>query len=236
MKVDIRSIGGHVATLALVALRSFAATILVLSLAGVVLAALSYYFLREHPWIYGVSAIALALMESVTVGIVLGAKRAVLSALAHGLGSLRLGGSLVRLVFERMLGTAEEGKLGERGGQMARTMERLPLVQAEERLTSAIRDVLGDAEQAGWWARKVQTRLLQAVRKYTLARFREEDAHQGGVDLLKVKDELERTVDDALVRKVRGGRRPAALLVIICLPLLVAAQTWVITMLLHVQE
>ncbi len=236
MRIDVRSIGGHVATLVWMALRSFAATVLVLTLSGVALASLSYYFLREHSWWYGALAVALAIVESVTVGVILGVKRAGLLAVAHGLGSLRLGASLVRLVFERILGVAEEGELGERGGHIARVAERLPLAQAEQRLAGAFQTVMGDTDQGSWLGRKVQGRLLQAVKKCTLARFREEDARHGGVDILKVKDELERSVDDALARKVRGGLRLATVLVIICLPLLVAVQTWIMTLLIQSKE
>ena len=55
--------------------------------------------------------------------------------------------------------------------------------------------------------------------KYTLARFREEGAKHGGIDLLKVKEELEQTVDDKLVEKIRGGLRVWTILVAIGLPL-----------------
>jgi hypothetical protein len=233
VKVDVRSIGSHLASLAWVALRSFLGTMFVLALAGVVLAGLSYYFLRQYPWFYGVIAVTVALIESVTTGFVLGAKRAVLMAVAHGLGALRLGRSLARLVFERMLGVAGGAELGERGGRITRGLERLPLAQADELLSGAIRDVLGDAAQGGWLRRKILGRLLEAVQKYTLARFREEGAKHGGIDMLKVKEELEQTVDDALVQKVRGGLRLWTALVIIGLPSVVAVQTWIIILLLH---
>lgn len=233
VKVDVRSVGSHLASLAWVALRSFLATVLVLTLAGVVLAGLSYYFLREHHWIYGVIAVAVALIESVTTGFVLGVKRAVVMAMAHGFGTLRLGRSLVRLVFERMLGVVGGAEFGERGGKIARGLERLPLAQAGELLSGAVRDVIGDAEQGGWLRRKILARLLEAVRKYTLGRFREEGAKHGGIDLLKAKDELEQTVDEAMVQKVRDGLRMWTALVIIALPAVVAGQTWIIIMLLH---
>lgn len=233
MKIDIRSLGSHLASLAWVALRSFAATVAVLTLAGVILAGLSYYFLREYHWAYGAIAAAVALLESVTAGVVLGAKRAVVMAVAHGLSRLRLGQSLVDLVFERMLGVAEGEELGERGGRIAQGLERLPLAQAEALLSGAVRKVTGDAEQGGWMQRKIQTQLLGAVRKYTLVRFRAEGAKQGGIDLLKMKEELEQTVDDKLVRKVRGGLQLWTALVVIGLPFIVAVQTWLILMLLH---
>jgi len=233
VKVDVRSVATHSASLAWVALRSFMGTLVVLTLAGIVLAGLSYYFLREHHWIYGVIAVAVALIESVTTGFILGAKRAVVIAVAHGLGSLRLGRSLVRLVFARMLGVVGAEEMGGRGGRITRGLERLPLGQAEELLSGAVQDLTGDAAQGGWVRRKIQGRLLEAVRKYTLARFREERAKYGGIDLRKVSEELEQTVDDALVRKVRGGLRLWTALVIIGLPSVVAVQTWIIILLLH---
>ena len=235
MKVDIRSLGSHLASLAWVALQSFVGTIFVLTLAGGVLAGLSYYFLREHHWHYGVIAAAVALIESVTTGFILGAKRAMVGAMAHGLGALRLGRSFVRLVSERMLGVARGEEVGERGDRITLGLERLPLARAEELLSGAVRDVTGDAEEGGWLRRKIQARLLEAVRKYTLAQFREEGAKHGGIDLLKMKEELEQTVDDALVQKVRGGLRPWTALVIIGLPFVVAVQTWLLIMLSKVE-
>ena len=169
VKVDVRDIGRHLASLAWVALRSFVGTMLVLTLAGFILAGLSYYFVCEDDWLYRVVAVALALIESVTIGFVLGAKRAVVLTLAHGLGSFRLGRSLVRLVFERMLGVAAEGdEVGQHAGQIARGLERLPLAQANDLLSGAVRGVTGDAAQGGWLRRKIQGWLLEAVRKYTL--------------------------------------------------------------------
>lgn len=231
--VDVRSIGSQLASLAWVALRTFLSTLLVLTLTGVVLAALSYYFLRDQHWIYGAIAVVVALIESVATGVVLGFKRAVALAVAHGLGSLRLGRSLVRLVFERMLGVAGEKEIGERGGRIVQGLERIPLAQAEQLLTSAVRNVTGDATTGGWLRRKIQGRLLEMVRKYTLARFREEGARHGGIDLLTLKVELEQTVDDRLVQKVRGGLRLWTALVVLGLPLVVAVQTWIIILLLH---
>jgi hypothetical protein len=210
---------------------------LVLTLAGFILAGLSYYFVCEDDWLYRVVAVALALIESVTIGFVLGAKRAVVLTLAHGLGSFRLGRSLVRLVFERMLGVAAEGdEVGQHAGQIARGLERLPLAQANDLLSGAVRGVTGDAAQGGWLRRKIQGWLLEAVRKYTLARFREEGAKHGGVDLRKVREELEETVDDAIVEKMRSGLRLWTALVSIGLPLLVAVQTWVIVLLLRAKD
>ena len=231
MKVDIRSIGAHVAALAWVAVRSFLGTLVLLTVAGAVLGGLSWWFLRDYHWAYGTIAAVVAFAECVAVGVILGSKRAVVMALAHGLGALRLGRSLVRLVFERMLGIAQGTEFGTRGGRLAQGLERLPLAQADELLSGAVRSIMGDAE-GGWLRRKVQARLLEAVRRYTLARFRREGTEHGGIDLLKVKEELEQTVDDALVHKVRSGLWLWTALVIVGLPLIIAAQTWLMLALL----
>jgi hypothetical protein len=233
VQLELRSLGSHLASLAWVAARSFMATLIVFTLAGGVLAGLSYYFLREHHWLYGVIAAAVAMVESVITGFVLGAKRGVVMAVAHGLSTLRLGRSVVRMVLHRMLGIAEGERFGERGGRIAQGVERLPLAQAEELLSRAVRDVTGGAEKGGWLRRKVRALLLEAVRKYTLVRFREEGARHGGIDLLKVKEEMEQTVDNQLVQKVQGGLRLWTALAIVGLPSVVAAQTWFIIMLLH---
>ncbi len=50
---------------------------------------------------------------------------------------------------------------------------------------------------------------------------------------MKVKDELEDTIDDAVVRKVRSGMWLWTALVIVGLPFVVAGQTWVLIMLLE---
>jgi hypothetical protein len=228
VKDKLRSAGGHLAGLAWVAARSFASTVLVLTLAGVLLGGLSYFFLREHHWSYGSLAFGAALVESVAIGVVLGGKRALAMALAHALGALRLGRALVRLIVERMLTLGEGGEVGERGGRMTRGIERFPLAKVEDLLSRAVRAVTGEIGQGGWARRKVQKRLLETVGKYTLARFRLEGNQQGGIDLVKLKDELEETIDDALRQKVRAGLRVPMVLAMIGLPLLVAVQTWLI--------
>jgi hypothetical protein len=233
MNPDARSIGSHVATLAWIALRSFLGTLLLLTLAGFVLAGVSFYILSQYYWLYGLLGAALAIIEAVTTGFFLGLKRALALTLAHGLGTLRLGGALVRLIFERMFGLTDGEEHGERGGAMARRLERLPLAQAEKQLNTAVRKLTGDTEQSGWLARKIQTRLLDAVRKYTLARFREQDAQHGGIDLLRTKEELEQTIDVSVVEKVRGGLRFWMVLAILGLPLVVAGQICLIIVLIY---
>ena len=229
---DARALAGHLTALAWVAFRSFAGTLLVLILAGFVLAGGSYYFLSDTPLYAGIAAVV-AMAESVAAGVLLGGKRAIVMALAHGLTTLHLGKSAVRLVFGRLLGVSAEGEVGERGGAVAQTIERLPLAQAEKRLTEAISGLTVESGGAsGWFRRGLQRRLLGSVQKYTLARFREEGA-QRGVDLVKAQTELEGKMDTLLLGKLRAGMNLWTVLVVLGLPVAVAAQTFLIIMLLH---
>ncbi|HWG43962.1 MAG TPA: hypothetical protein VN688_14385 [Gemmataceae bacterium] len=207
--VDVRGILGDVAGLMLVAIRSFLLTFLLFLLLGVVLAFASYYMLSAQNGVYGVIAALIALIECVVVGIVLGAKRAVVVAMLHGLHKYQLGSAAVRLIFGRLLGVSAEQAHGERGGWATRTAERLPLAQAEQRLDDAIHHLVqappAGSGLTGWLRCRVQIRLTNTVGKFTLARFREEHAQHGGVDLAKVQTNLGDRIDDLLIGKLRGG-------------------------------
>jgi hypothetical protein len=228
----LQALAANVRTLAWIGLRSFVGTFVLVSLFGVVLAACSFFYLNQFHWIHGLLGAFLCLVEAVATGFFFGLKRAIALTLAHALGTLRLGAALVRFLFERLLGMADGQELGERGGAMAKRIERLPLAQAEARLNSVVHQFTGDAEQAGWLARKIQTRLLDAVRKFTLARFRAQEAKHGGIDLLQIRQELEPTIDDKLVEKVSGGLKLWTLIVFLGLPAAAAAQTYLAILLL----
>ncbi len=225
MMSGLRSIGGNLAALAGVALRSFVATFLILLGSGVLLAGASYFFLRDHP-LYAVIAAGVALVESVVAGVVFGGKRAIVMALAHGFRSLGLGRRVVGAVFDRLLGIAPDQEFGERGGGIARHLERLPLARAEQGLAQAIHQVTDDG--SGWLRSRIERRLLDTVAKVTLARFRQEGAKHGGVDLVAVRADLESRVDDLLVAKLRAGLNLWTILLILGLPLTVGVQTYIL--------
>jgi uncharacterized membrane protein len=177
-----------------------------------------------------------ALVEAVVVGTLLGGKRALVMALVHGLRTYRLGGAVVGLLFRRLLGVEAEAPAGERGAWLARAAERVPLAQAEARLNGAVEAVLAAPAEGGgplgWGRRRLQTRLVSAVGKYTLARFREEGAKEGGVDLVKVQAELATRVDDGLANKLARGVNVWTALALLALPAQVLAGVWVVLALL----
>jgi hypothetical protein len=219
---DMGSLWKGAAGLVFVALRAFLGTLLIVLLIGVLLSGVAAYLLRDS-LLLAVIAVLLALIESLIAAIFLGGKRALVMALVHGVRSLHLGRSAVRLVFERLL------KVSSREGLLARTAERLPLAQAESRLTATIDDLLGKPEASGWFRKWMQARLLIWLRKCTLARFREEGAQHGGVDLVKMQAELETTIDDVLAHKFKSGLNLVTVLVLLGLPVLVLGQTYLLS-------
>jgi hypothetical protein len=201
---------------------------LVLSAIGLVLAGVSYWLLREHPF-SGLLAGLVAFVEALVAGLVLGGKRGVVMALAEGLRTLRLGRSLVRLLFERMLGVQEGKPVGERGGRLAQTLETMPLATAEKRLGVAVTEGMRASEQEGsgsWVRRKILARLLRWIEKYTLGRFREENARHGGIDLLKLQADLEKRIDDLLIHTVRRNLTRITITVVVLLPVVVIIQVY----------
>ncbi len=222
---DFRALGGQIASLVWVGLRSFACTLLAATACGALLAGCSYYFLQGLDWRWRVLAVVLALAEGLIVGAALGAKRSLGMVLAYGLVSLRLGEALVRLVFERFLGLSEDRQMGVVAERVAHGLERLPLAQAEALLTQAVQAIAGEAADDGWFKRRLRARLLELVRVYTLARFRQEDAQHGGIDLFKVKQELEGSIDNSLAQRIRAALRMATIVAAVVLLFAVAVQT-----------
>lgn len=220
----IRTIGGHVAGLAWVAIKSFVGTLLVLTGAGIALAAIAYYFLADSTgWSILIGVVAL--FEAIAAGIFFGIKRATIMTLAHGLAKLRLGRSAVQLVFNKLIGVTEDDErdVGDRGGQVAQFVERLPLAQAEKKLSEAVQAVIRAPEKS-WFRRHMQGILIRLVQRVTLTAFRKEGAIAGGVDLVKVRADLEDRVDAMLVDRLRSGLNLWTIGIIIGLPLVVAVE------------
>jgi hypothetical protein len=190
------------------------------------LAGASYYLLRAYSG-YAILAVVLTIIESLACGVVVGIKRATVIAAAEGLRSARMGRFGVRLIFERILGTGGDPATDEKC-RIAQGIEKIPLAQAEQRLTDAVSAILRVDSNApnrpGWFRRVIQAQLLAGVKKFTLRRFRTENAQAGGVDLVKIGDELENTVDDVLANQLQSKARWLTVFVFGGLVLAVVAQ------------
>jgi hypothetical protein len=201
------------------AVRSFLLTCAAMVGAGVLAGAGSAWLAADGSTTRAVVAGVLALVLFVSVGVVLAAKRAVAAAVVEGVGQLKLATTLVALLFDHVLGVREGTAHGERGGAVAQTVERVPLAKAEEALGSAAQGVLGAAPGSrglvGWLKGLVVRRVLGLVGDLTLARFRAENAATGGVDLLKVRDELGRVADGTIAARVAGTVRGVTTLLVL---------------------
>lgn len=207
---------------------------------GAVLAAISYScFGGQSMWI-GVVAALVALAEALGAAGVLGLKRAVISAMIDALRSWQLGRKAVRMLFDRLVGPANETPAGATSGMIAGGLQRVPLAEVERRLTGAVRSVLKTSDgpatsSAGRLRKRLEVRLLAMTAKYTLTKFRDDDAAHGGVDVAKVRAELEANVDDLIADKLRGGMNLWTLFVLLGLPVVVAAQTYLALALLRMK-
>ncbi len=145
------------------------------------------------------------LLALVVLAGVLAAKNAVLRGAIAGLQRLGLGGRLVRAAFSR-LGVADDTAHGERAGTLGRVAERVPLQAAEQRFTAAVAGLLAErAAKTGvraWLARRLMATVLERVSRVTLARFRQDEAQHGGVDLTLVRDELGGSIDGLLAAQL----------------------------------
>lgn len=76
---------------------------------------------------YACIAVAVVVVEGIAIGVIFDGYRGMVMGVAHGLSRLRLGWSLVQLVFDRIVKITDAEKMGERGGRLVRTAERMPL-------------------------------------------------------------------------------------------------------------
>jgi hypothetical protein len=236
--IDFRSVWEHMTALAWVAFRSFVGTVSVFAIAGLVMAAASYYFLKANA-LYAFLFALLAIIEAVSAGVFIGSKRAIVLALAHGVVRVQLGRSVLGLCFDRLLKVTSEDPFGARGTQVALAVERLPLAQAERRLVAVIDDLMRSSPSGnpitGWFRRLLHKRMLRLIQHYTLAQFREEGTRQGGVDLLKVRADLERGIDEILIRRLKRGINLWMFGLLFALAAVVSAQTYIALVKLYAQ-
>lgn len=183
------------------ALKALLKTVFGMALLGAVVTLTTVYFAAQGSWLRGSIAAVLSLVALAIVTGILAVKNAIMRGLLHGLKKLELGKRVLTLLFNQ-LGVTEKSTQGDRAGSVGRAVEKLPLRDAEAKLSGAVLSLLG--ERAGktglraWLARKLIEATLKRIEAITLARFREEDSRTGGVDLLVVRDELASSIDGTL--------------------------------------
>ncbi|MEW6433975.1 MAG: hypothetical protein AB1730_20940 [Myxococcota bacterium] len=187
------------------ALKALLRTVVGMVLLGVVVTIATVAYVAQGSWVRGGIAAALVLVALAIVTGILAVKNAVMRGLLHGLQKLALGKRVLGVLFAK-LGVTEDSTQGERAGAIGRTLERVPLRDAETKLRGAVNAVLSErAEKTGvraWMARKLIAAAVTRIEAITLARFRTQDAKAGGVDLLVVRDELSTTIDETLASTI----------------------------------
>jgi hypothetical protein len=91
---DLTTSFQHLGAVGWTAFRAFAGTLSLFMAAGLVLAATSFYWLKDKPLYAGIFA-GVAFAEAMAAGIFMGNKRAILSALATGVGRAQLGSAVL---------------------------------------------------------------------------------------------------------------------------------------------
>jgi hypothetical protein len=228
--LDLRSIWGHVGAVAWVALRSFAGTLSIFVVVGLILGAVAYVCLKEYRS-YSWALSVVVVVESVVIGLFLGGKRAILLAIATGIGRAQLGSEVLRLCMTKLLNVSQDDSFGERGSRAAVAVERLPLSQVEQRLARVVEEFTRCSISSGrftkWFWQTLHRRLLRMVQTITLAQFREQDSKEGGVDLVKVQSELGPKIDQLIIIKLTRGFNRWTAALFFALILLVFAQIYI---------
>jgi hypothetical protein len=198
------------------ALKALLKTVFGMVLLGAVVTGATVWMAAEGSWVRALIAAVLSLIALAICTGVLAVKNAVMRGLLHGLEKLQLGNRVLKLLFNQ-LGVTENSTQGERAGAIGRTVERLPLREAEARLSGAVKGLLdaraGKTGLRAWMARKLMETTLTRIESITLARFRSEEAKAGGVDLLVVRDELAATIDVTLAKGISASLNKVNLLI-----------------------
>lgn len=196
---DLGPLAGAVVSLVGAAVSSFLHTILALAALGVALATGASLIAADGSVLRGILGAALALTVTCALGVPLAARRAVLAALLDGVRRHGVGRAAVDLVFER--------------AQLGKTVERVPLAEAERRVRTAVAAIGRPAGSGlgGWVRRRLEQRLLRLIETITLARFRE-----GGADLdaAAVRAELGQRADELLARRIARTLMPTTAFVL----------------------
>lgn len=213
---DPRQILSAAADIAGPALGSFFKTALLMSALAVVLSIAGYFVAADGSALRGLLAVLAAVIACAVIGFTASWKQALAGGALAALRKYKLAAALLSVVFDRMLGVAEGSEAGARGGRIVQTIERIPLNDAVTKLRMAIIHRVKAAPMGGGLSgmlrRKVESILLGYIEKIALTRFRDEANREGGVDLIKVRNELAITIDELIIDRIGGAMLKTTLL------------------------
>ncbi|MFO0696183.1 MAG: hypothetical protein U0230_21645 [Polyangiales bacterium] len=173
---------------------------------GVSVVAVQIARVGVESWVPGVLAGVISLAVGAVLLPMVAVKSAVGGALRHGARELRIGARIVALLFRRVLdvGMEETNEHGDRGNRAARLAETVPLREAEERLVAAAHSLLGEAARTGFLRRRILAAVVSFAERMSLSGLRDDASTHGGVDLMRVRDALESTIDAKIAETIDG--------------------------------
>jgi hypothetical protein len=151
------------------------------------------------PW-KAMVAVLLVLVLGAILGGMLSVKRAVLFALREGARAQRLGQRTLDALFGRLLGV----KSGEQATGVGAVVEKVPLGRAEQLAKDAAAGLIREGKSTGFFRARLHRMLVEKIESITLTRFRAEESAAGGIDLIKVRDELGASVEEKLLGIIDG--------------------------------
>lgn len=189
--------------------KAVALSILGTSLLGGLLVGLTLLLAGRHPGGHPAYAALVTVLACLLFGTLIIVKRAIFSGLRYGVDELDLGARTVGALFARLVAVrdaeTEKQAAGERGNQLARTTERVPLARLEEQLKKAaelLRSERGGA--SGYLLGALHRLLVDRVEAITLSELRAEGEQGGGVDVVKARDKIADLVEEKLLGILDG--------------------------------
>lgn len=189
---------------------AFGLTFLLVVGAGAVSAVAAGLLIGGPPW-RGLAIGGLTLLAAMIVAVPLAVQRGACRVAVEAIRRFQVPERLLHPLFERILGVGDPGT----PGKIAQAAQRVPLAEAEARLRSAASSLVKDPQENGLRSalqRTAHGRIVSAIRSVTLARFRQDGADTGGVDLAKVRDELVARIDTMVADQILSKSRAAVLL------------------------
>lgn len=223
--IGLRTLGVEFTRLAWHGVRTFVITFVAVFVYGCVLGALSFWFLESVPQWAGLGAL-LAIVEGIALATILARQRGMLAAMTEGLRRMGIGRETVSTVFKE----AE----GERPTGAPAVTESQPTASTSLVQTAALQMAIGRLSsqmRGGTWLRRLLwARVLGLLGTWILSRSRHAEAQRSGASLMQLRQELESSADDMLTGIIRMRAQLWTWGAIIGFPIVVALQTFAISM------
>ncbi|MBX9678101.1 MAG: hypothetical protein K2X38_05000 [Gemmataceae bacterium] len=221
--IGLRTLGVEFTRLAWHGVRTFVVTFVGVFLYGCVLAALSYWFLQSVSQWAGLGAL-LAIVEGIALATILARQRGMLAAMTEGLRRMGIGRETVSTVFKEA-----EGEQPALAVQQSQPSASTSLVQTAA-LQMAIGRLSSQMRGGTWLRRLLWARVLGLLGTWILSRSRHAEAQRSGASLMQLRQELESSADEMLTGIIRLRAQLWTWGAIVGFPIVVALQTFAISM------